>query len=97
KGVFNIFVSNGFGAPETVKMMAEFLDCITVDFKGNAETNFVRKYIGVPSPQRIFDSLEEIKHKTKIHVEITELVVPEVGDDLEHARKLSKWVCDHLG
>ena len=97
KGLFNIFVSNGFATPETVKMMAGFLDCITVDFKGNAEPSFVRKYIGVPGPQPIFDSLEEIKQKTKIHVEITDLVVPQVGDDLEHARKLSRWVYDHLG
>jgi len=37
KGLFNIFVSNGYDTPETVKMMGEFLDCITVDFKGSAE------------------------------------------------------------
>ncbi|WP_166390370.1 AmmeMemoRadiSam system radical SAM enzyme [Candidatus Nitrosotalea sp. TS] len=96
-GLFNIFVSNGYDTPETVKMMDEFLDCITVDFKGNAEPQFTRKYIGVPDPQPIFDTLKEIRDKTRIHVEITDLVVPQVGDDLEHAAKLCKFVYNEFG
>lgn len=97
KGMFNIFVSNGYDTPESVAMMSQFLDCITVDFKGSGETSFVRKYIGIPNADPIFDTLDEIRKKTKIHVEITDLIVPQVGDNLEQARKLSKWVYDHLG
>ena len=96
-GIFNIFVSNGYDTPETVNMMKEFLDCITVDFKGSAEPKFTRRYIGVPDPQPIFDTLREIRDKTNIHVEITDLIVPEVGDDLDAARKLSRFVYDELG
>ncbi|MBI3639968.1 MAG: AmmeMemoRadiSam system radical SAM enzyme [Thaumarchaeota archaeon] len=97
KGLFNIFVSNGYDTPQTVKMMDEFLDCITVDFKGNAEPDFTRKYIGVPDPKPIFDTLKEIRDKTKIHVEITDLIVPKVGDNLEHATKLCKFIYDEFG
>jgi len=97
KGLFNAFVSNGYLTPPTVKMMDEFLDCITVDFKGSAEPEFTRKFIGVPDPQPIFDSLLEIRDKTKIHVEITDLVVPKVGDSLEYAKKLSKFIYDEFG
>jgi len=97
KGLINIFVSNGYDTPETVKMMGEFLDCITVDFKGSAEPEFTRKFIGVPDPQPIFDTLLEIRDKTKIHVEITDLIVPKVGDSLEYAKKLSKFVYDEFG
>jgi len=97
KGLFNVFVSNGYDTPQTVKMMGEFLDCITVDFKGNAEPEFTRKYIGIPDPKPIFDSLLEIRDTTKIHVEITDLIVPQVGDSLEHAKKLSKFVYDEFG
>lgn len=97
KGLFNIFVSNGYDTPETVKMMGEFLDCITVDFKGNAEPQFTRKYIGIPDPKPIFDTLIEIRDNTKIHVEITDLVVPQVGDSLEHATKLCKFIYDVFG
>ena len=97
KGLINIFVSNGYDTPETVKMMDEFLDCITVDFKGSAEPEFTRKFIGVPDPQPIFDTLIEIRDKTKIHLEITDLIVPKVGDNLDYAKKLSKFVYDEFG
>jgi pyruvate formate lyase activating enzyme len=97
KGLLNIFVSNGYDTPQTVKMMNEFLDCITVDFKGSAEPEFTRKFIGVPDPQPIFDTLIEIRDKTKIHVEITDLIVPKVGDNLDYAKKLSKFVYDEFG
>lgn len=96
-GIFNVFVSNGYDTPETVGMMNEFLDCITVDFKGSAEYKFTRRYIGVPDPQPIFDTLREIRDKTSIHIEITDLIVPQLGDDLESARKLCRFVYDELG
>jgi pyruvate formate lyase activating enzyme len=97
RGIFNIFVSNGYDTPESVKLMNEFLDCITIDFKGSGKKEFVRRYIGIPDPDPIFQTIKEIKSKTRIHVEITDLIVPQVGDDLESARNLSKFVLDELG
>jgi pyruvate formate lyase activating enzyme len=97
KGLFNIFVSNGYDTPETVAMMDEFLDCITVDFKGSGETKFVRSYIGIPNSDPIYQSLLEIQRRGKVHIEITDLIVPEVGDSLEAAEKLCRWVYDNLG
>ena len=88
KGIFNIFVSNGYDTPESVSMMNKFLDCITVDFKGSGKQEFVRKYIGIPNADPIFQSLREIRDKTKIHTEITDFIVPSVGDDLGVCKKL---------
>ena len=95
-GLFNIFVSNGYCTPESVSMMKDFLDCITVDFKGNGEKEFVRKFVGIPNSQPVFDTVTMLKD-TKIHVEITDLVVPKVGDNLEYAKKLSQFVYDTYG
>ncbi len=97
KGIFNIFVSNGYDTPDSVAMMSKFLDCITVDFKGSGKQEFVRQYIGIPSADPIFQTLKEIRDKTFIHTEITDLIVPQVGDDLQSARKLCKFVYDELG
>ncbi|MEM3267709.1 MAG: AmmeMemoRadiSam system radical SAM enzyme [Conexivisphaerales archaeon] len=96
RGIFNIFVSNGYDTPETVNVMKDFLDCITVDFKGSGETNFVRRYIGIPDANPIFQTLLDIK-RTSIHIEITDLIVPQLGDNLEQARKLARWIYDNLG
>jgi pyruvate formate lyase activating enzyme len=97
KGIFNIFVSNGYVTQESVSMMSKFLDCITVDFKGSGKQEFVRRYIGIPNADPIFQSLKDIRDKTSTHTEITDLIVPEVGDDLEAARKPRKFVNDELG
>jgi pyruvate formate lyase activating enzyme len=97
KGLFNIFVSNGYVTQESVNMMSKFLDCITIDFKGSGKQEFVRRYIGIPNADPVFQSLKAIRNKTSIHTEITDLIVPEVGDDLEAARKLCKFIYDELG
>lgn len=97
RGIFNIFVSNGYDTPESVNMMGQFLDCITVDFKGSGEEKFVRRYIGIPNADPVFQTLRELRDRTQIHTEITDLIVPRVGDDLAAARKLCKFVYDELG
>src|SRR3989442_9030946 len=96
-GLMNIFVSNGYDTPEAVAEMPKFLDCITVDFKGSGETKFVQRYIGIPNADPIFDTLQRIRDTKATHIEITDLIVPQVGDDLDAARKLSKFVYDELG
>jgi len=96
-GLINIFVSNGYDTPDVVEQFPKFLDAITVDFKGSGETEFVRKYIGIPNADPIFDTLQRIRDTKASHIEITDLIVPQVGDSLDAARKLSKFVHDELG
>lgn len=96
-GLINIFVSNGYDTPETVREMEKFLDCVTVDFKGSGETEFVRKYINIPNADPIYQTILEMRDTKKIHIEITDLIVPQVGDSLDAARKLARWVNDNLG
>ncbi|MFP3130307.1 MAG: AmmeMemoRadiSam system radical SAM enzyme [Nitrososphaeria archaeon] len=95
-GLFNVFVSNGYFTDEGVEYFSEFLDGITVDFKGNANKDFLRKYAMVPDPEPIFRTLKALKEKN-VHVEITDLVVPKVGDNVDDARKLSRWIAENLG
>ncbi len=96
-GLINIFVSNGYDTPETVAEMPKFLDCVTVDFKGSGETDFVRKFINIPNADPIFQTIQDMRDTKKIHIEITDLIVPQVGDSLDAARHLSRWVYDNLG
>lgn len=96
EGLFNTFVTNGYFTPEAIDYVKDFLDAATVDVKGNADPKFLRKYAAVPDPEPIFQALIELKRKG-IFVEITDLVVPKVGDDLKQARKLAKWIVENLG
>ncbi len=96
RGLFNIYVTNGYETEETVDLLTEFLDFATVDFKGNAAVQFYRKYILIPDAHKIFDTLELLS-KTKIHVEVTDLVIPEIGDNLDEARYMIQRVADIFG
>ncbi|MEM5811726.1 MAG: AmmeMemoRadiSam system radical SAM enzyme [Candidatus Aenigmatarchaeota archaeon] len=94
KGLINIFVSNGYYTDETIKEVKKFLDCITVDIKGNGNLEFVRKNILIPSMQPVFGSLPKLKG---LHVEITDLIIPKIGDDIEDCKKMLKFLLDNFG
>jgi len=76
--------------------MKKFLDAATVDFKGNADPEFYKKYMLVPKAEEVFETIKLMK-EAGIYIEITDLVVPRIGDDLERARKLIRWIHDNLG
>jgi pyruvate formate lyase activating enzyme len=96
EGFFNTFVTNGYMTTEAVRTIAPVLDAATVDFKGAGDPEFYKEFSSVPSVEPIYDSLKEMKTHG-IHVEITNLVVPKIGDDLETIRELATWVKDNLG
>jgi len=95
-GFFNTFVTNGFMTPEAVKTIAPYLDAATVDFKGGADPEFYRTVSAVPSVVPIFEALKEMR-RNNIHIEITNLVVPKIGDSLERIRELAAWIRDGIG
>jgi pyruvate formate lyase activating enzyme len=95
-GLFNTFVTNGYMTIEAVKTISPYLDAATVDFKGGGDPDFYKKFSSVPDVRPIYDSLKEMK-ANNIHLEITNLVIPKVGDSLERIRELSRWIVDNLG
>lgn len=94
-GLKNTFVTNGYMTPEAVKK-ARYLDAATVNFKASGDGEFYRKYARVPCVEPIFESIKAMK-KAKVFLEITNLVVPEYGDDETAFKKLAQWVADELG
>ncbi len=95
-GFFNTFVTNGYMTTEAVKTIAPYLDAATVDFKGGADSEFYKTFSSVPSVEPIFETLVEMR-KNNIHIEITNLVVPKVGDSIERIEELAKWIKNALG
>jgi pyruvate formate lyase activating enzyme len=96
KGLYNMFVTNGYTTPKAIKRISKYLDAATVDFKGSANPEFYKKFSLVPKVEPIFDALLAYK-KNKVYTEITDLLIPKVGDDLDDFKKLCKWVVDNLG
>lgn len=95
-GFFNTFVTNGYMTPEAVKTIAPYLDAATVDFKGGGDPSFYKTFSLVPSVEPIFECLKEMKRQG-IHIEITNLVIPRIGDSIEQITKLALWIKENLG
>lgn len=96
KGLYNMFVTNGYQSEEAFDLLKHFLDAATVDFKGNGDPKFLYKYAGVRDVEPIYQSLLMMK-KHGMFIEITNLVIPKVGSDLNQARKLVRWIVENLG
>ena len=95
-GLFANFVTNGYMTPEAVEFIGPHLDAVSVDFKGSGEPGFLRKYISAKGPEPIFSSAVDLARRG-VHVEITDLIVPEVGESVDATRKLARFVAEELG
>jgi len=93
--IMNTFVTNGYITEEALKKM-KYLDAATVDFKASADLEFYKKFMSVPNVSPIFDALKQMK-KQRIFIEITNLIVPQVGDNIELCKKLAEWINAELG
>jgi pyruvate formate lyase activating enzyme len=96
RGMFNTFVTNGYMTPEAVDYVAPVLDAASVNLKGSANKGFYQKYMSVPKVEPIYKSLLRMKERD-IFIEITNLIIPEIGDHEEDTEYLSDWVVENLG
>jgi len=94
--LFTNWVTNGYTSPEAIKEISKYLDGAVVDFKGSANPKFYNEFSSVPKVEPIFDALLAYK-RNKVYIEITNLIVPKVGDNLEDVKKLCKWIIENLG
>ena len=96
KGMFNTFVTNGYMTPEAIEYISPYLDAASVNFKGSGNKNFYNDLMSVPKVDPIFMGMKLMKEKG-ILIEITNLIIPKVGDFPEDTRHLAEWVVENLG
>lgn len=95
-GLYNLFVTNGYMTKEAVALMKGKINAAVVDYKGSGEQKFANKYETVVSNEPVMEAMIELK-KAGIHLELTDLIVPRVGESLEACGTLTKWICGNLG
>ncbi|MHA1584253.1 MAG: AmmeMemoRadiSam system radical SAM enzyme [Promethearchaeota archaeon] len=94
-GIKNVLVTGGYSSDEANKEYVKFIDAANVDIKGFTD-KFYQKLIGIPSLQPVLNTCEYFKNNG-MHVEITNLIIPEENDNLDEIQALAEWVRDHLG
>ena len=96
EGLFNTMVTNGYATPEAVDELGSLIDAATVDFKGGGSRDFYMKIMNVRDPDLIYETILAMRDKGW-WIEVTNLVVPKIGDDPGHIRNMAKWIHDNLG
>lgn len=96
KGLYTAFVTNGYMTKEAVQKMKGHIDAAVVDFKGNGEQKFSNKFETVQSNDPVFESLANLK-KAGIHLEMTDLIIPRVGDTLDACREMVRRIKSEVG
>jgi pyruvate formate lyase activating enzyme len=94
EGIKNIYHSNGSLNPKPVEELAFYLDGANIDLKG-----FTQQFYSKISEGYLDTVLRTLKilMKNKVHIEITNLVIPSYNDDIKIVRKMSQWIRDELG
>lgn len=95
RGLFNSFVTNGYTSTEAVEKISKVLDAAVIDIKGSLEKNFLNKYCMVKDGTPILETIKNY-YKRKVHVEVTDLIIPMIGDDLKKVEALSRWIKDNI-
>jgi pyruvate formate lyase activating enzyme len=93
-GLANIFVTNGYIAPEALNLIAPFLDAANIDLKGFTE-NFYRDVVGA----RLQGVLETIRDYRRhgVWLELTTLLIPGYNDTDEELEGLTRFIANDLG
>jgi pyruvate formate lyase activating enzyme len=93
-GLLNVCHSNGFINPEPLKNLCKVMDAANIDLKGFTEAFYRDLCSGELAP--VLETLKTLK-KEKVHLEITNLVIPTQNDDLSGLKEMCLWVKKELG
>lgn len=88
KGLYNVFVTNGYMTPEAIDSMG-WLDAARVDLKAFTD-KFYKEVCGEAHLEPVLKSIKLLH--SKMHVEVITLLIPTKNDSDDEIRALSKWV-----
>jgi pyruvate formate lyase activating enzyme len=94
QGVANVWVTCGYLNEEPLREFAKVLDAANVDIKGFREDFYATWCNAQLAP--VLRTLEVLK-EMKVHIEITNLLIPGGNDDPEMIRTMCRWIRERIG
>ena len=95
RGIKSVAVTAGYVTAAPRKEFYQYMDAANVDLKGFTE-DFYWKLTG-GHLQPVLETLEYLKHETKVWFELTTLLIPGHNDSSQEIEAMTKWVVEHLG
>jgi pyruvate formate lyase activating enzyme len=94
KGLMNVLVTNGYVNPEPLIELLPYISAMNIDIK-SIKGDFYRRLCKA----KLEPVLEtaKISREKKVHVEITNLVIPQENDNPGEFEELARWIADNLG
>jgi len=93
-GLLNVTHSNGFINPVPLRNLCRVLDAANIDLKGFSEPFYRELCSGELNP--VLETLKILKEE-KVHLEITNLMIPTKNDEMSMVREMCLWIKKELG
>ncbi len=94
--LMNVFVTNGYMEVDALKKISKYIDAAVVNIKASLDPEFYKKFMSVPDVSPIYETMRQLKRQ-RIFFEITNLIVPQLGDSTELCGKFAEHVNANLG
>jgi pyruvate formate lyase activating enzyme len=94
-GIKSVAVTAGYMCDAPRREFYRYMDAANVDLKGFTE-EFYWKLTGAHL-QPVLETLEYLKHETRVWFEITTLLIPGLNDSDQELNAMTQWVVEHLG
>ena len=96
KGLYTVYVTNGYSTPEALDKIGPYLDAWRVDIKGFSDALY-RKLAKVSHWRGILEVAKRAKEKWQMHIEVVTNIVPTLNDDDQQIEGIARWIKDELG
>ena len=91
----NVLVTNGYSTPEASEELVKVMDAANIDIKAFND-GFYKRIAKVNALQPVLDTAAFWKNHG-MHIELTNLIIPNENDDLQEIRAMCEWVVSILG
>jgi pyruvate formate lyase activating enzyme len=94
-GLRSVAVTAGYVCPEPRAEFYRYMDAANVDLKAFRDETYHRVCGGRLQP--VLETLEYIRHETRVWLEITTLLIPSVNDSPAEIAAEARWIGERLG
>jgi pyruvate formate lyase activating enzyme len=95
KNIATVAVTAGYMCDKPRQEFYRHMSAANIDLKGFTEKFYWKICNGHLQP--VLETLEYLKHETKVWFEITTLLIPGENDSDEELNQMTQWIYEHLG